>query len=146
MKQKLHDSEGLELMVMMMKEKRLARTLAFRVLNYALQSPAGAPSCVRFVFASALPTFFSAFMGKGNHKTKNRHLQTCQVEDEEHPLGILGSLFTNLESDSPERIIRWGNDAPMTLTLEEGHKLQKRLRSLPRTRRQHRLVAFLEGL
>ncbi|ODN75598.1 hypothetical protein L202_06717 [Cryptococcus amylolentus CBS 6039] len=104
MKQEFHDSEGVELMVMMMKEKRLARTRAIKVLDYALQSPPGAPSCIRFITASGLPTFFSAFMGKSTHKSKNRHLQTSQVEDEEHLSGILGSLFTNLESDSPERI------------------------------------------
>lgn len=42
----------------------------------------------------------------GGKKNKSRlgAAATSAIEDEEHMLGILASLFTNLASDSPERI------------------------------------------
>ncbi|WVN86043.1 uncharacterized protein L203_101201 [Cryptococcus depauperatus CBS 7841] len=102
MKTAFLEAEGVELMVMMMKEKKLAKTRAIKVLDYALQSEDGCASCIRFVEALGLKTLFSAFMGKGNSKSK--HNATSTIEDEEHMLGILASLFTNLESDTAPRI------------------------------------------
>ncbi|ODN86335.1 hypothetical protein L198_07354 [Cryptococcus wingfieldii CBS 7118] len=101
MKQELFNFEGVELMVMMMKEKRLARSRAIKLLDYALQSPTGAPSCICFIIV----TFFSAFMGKYTHKSKNRHLQTSQ-------------------SHSPERI------RLITKFVEEGYAKVERLLGL----------------
>ncbi|OWZ70372.1 beta-catenin-like protein 1 [Cryptococcus neoformans] len=112
MKKAFLDAEGVELMVLMMKEKRLAKTRAIKVLDYALQTESGSPACERFVQALGLKTFFSAFMssasskagGKKNKSKLGAAAATSAVEDEEHMLGILASLFTNLASDSPERI------------------------------------------
>lgn len=42
--------------------------------------------------------------GKKNKSKLGAAAATSAVEDEEHMLGILASLFTNLASDSPERI------------------------------------------
>jgi len=87
------------------------------VLDYALQTEDGAANCERFVEMLGLKTFFSAFMGKVSHEAsciifsnvqgegKKRKLNaTSSFEDEEHLLGILVSLFTNLSSDTPARI------------------------------------------
>ncbi|WVQ85127.1 hypothetical protein IAT38_007292 [Cryptococcus sp. DSM 104549] len=104
MKKLFLETEGVELMVLMMKEKLLAKTRAIKVLNYALQGDAGSDSCERFVEALGLKTLFSAFMGKGEGKKKNKLNATSSVEDEEHILGILVSLFTNLGSDTAPRI------------------------------------------
>ncbi|WWD06053.1 hypothetical protein V865_004138 [Kwoniella europaea PYCC6329] len=103
MKKAFVDNEGVELMVLMMKEKLLAKTRAIKVLNYALQTEDGSVGCEKFVQALGLKTFFSAFMGKGEGKKKKLNA-TSSFEDEEHLLGILVSLFTNLASDTPERI------------------------------------------
>ncbi|WVW81453.1 hypothetical protein I302_103447 [Kwoniella bestiolae CBS 10118] len=103
MKKAFVDNEGVELMVLMMKEKLLAKTRAIKVLNYALQTEDGSEGCEKFVQALGLKTFFSAFMGKGEGKKKKLNA-TSSFEDEEHLLGILVSLFTNLASDTPERI------------------------------------------
>ena len=84
------------------REKLLARTRAIKVLDYALQTDAGSGACVRFVEMLGLKTFFSAFMGRAEKRKKIG--QTSSLEDEEHMLSILGSLFTNLASESPERL------------------------------------------
>lgn len=42
--------------------------------------------------------------GKKNKSRLGPAAATSAIEDEEHMLGILTSLFTNLASDSPERI------------------------------------------
>lgn len=49
----------------------------------------------------------SASSKAGGKKSKSKlgaAAATSAIEDEEHMLGILASLFTNLASDSPERI------------------------------------------
>jgi beta-catenin-like protein 1 len=85
-----------------------------------MQSEAGAANCEKFVEVLGLKTFFPAFMGKVSLlcpisvKQNNAKIQgegkkkklgaTSSFEDEEHLLGILVSLFTNLESDTPPRI------------------------------------------
>lgn len=83
-----------------------------------MQTDEGSGNCERFVEMLGLKTFFSAFMGKvspscdlgdirsySQHEGKRKKLgSTSSFEDEEHLLGILVSLFTNLESDTPNRI------------------------------------------
>ena len=101
------------------REKMLAKTRAIKVLSYAMQSEQGAANCEKFVEVLGLKTFFPAFMGKAscplhNFPTKKLTKQgdgkkkklgaTSSFDDEEHLLGILVSLFTNLESDTPPRI------------------------------------------
>lgn len=46
------------------REKLLARTRAIKVLNYAMQTEDGSDACERFVEVQGLKTFFAAFMGK----------------------------------------------------------------------------------
>lgn len=58
------EAEGNELMVLIMKEKALARTRAIKVLDYALQTADGADNCVRFVEAMGLKSLFNVFMGR----------------------------------------------------------------------------------
>ena len=54
--------EGVELMVIMMKEKLLARSRAFKVLDHALTGDSGADACERFVEVLGLKSLFAAFM------------------------------------------------------------------------------------
>jgi beta-catenin-like protein 1 len=58
------EDEGVELMIFIMKEKRLARSGAVKVLDYAMRTDAGTANCERFVEMLGLKTFFSLFMGK----------------------------------------------------------------------------------
>ncbi|KAI0304115.1 DUF1716-domain-containing protein [Russula brevipes] len=96
-------SEGVDLMVLMMKDKMQARSRAVKTLDHVMSGNAGAEACKVFVEASGLKYLFNAFMGKVRAKAKEYHPDACP-EDTTHTLGILSSLFTNLPSDSPVRI------------------------------------------
>lgn len=82
-KQLFLDSEGVDLMVLMMKydmficycflrihstsrprQKMQSRSRSIKVLDYAMSGEAGAAACETFVDALGLKTLFSAFMGK----------------------------------------------------------------------------------
>ncbi|KAG8891004.1 hypothetical protein FRB98_000013 [Tulasnella sp. 332] len=97
------ESEGVELMVIMMKEKMLARSRSIKVLDYATSGVAGTASCEVFVDALGLKTLFSAFMGKVK-KEKSALTTTSTGEDASHVLGIISSLFSNVPSDSTARV------------------------------------------
>lgn len=58
------EEEGTELMVIMMKDKMLARQRAIKVLDHALTGDAGTEACERFVEVLGLKSLFSAFMNK----------------------------------------------------------------------------------
>ncbi|KAF8261390.1 Catenin-beta-like protein [Lactarius quietus] len=96
-------SEGVDLMVLTMKDKMQARSRAVKALDHAMSGHAGAEACVVFIEASGLKYLFNAFMGKSLKKQKGA-TQTPAPEETTHTLGILSSLFTNLPSDSPARI------------------------------------------
>ncbi|KAG9017953.1 hypothetical protein FRB90_012839 [Tulasnella sp. 427] len=97
------EGEGVELMVIMMKEKMLARSRSIKVLDFAMQGTAGTACCEMFVEALGLKTLFSAFMGKAK-KQKNPLATTPASEDATHILGIISSLFSNIPSESTARV------------------------------------------
>ncbi|KAG2042794.1 Catenin-beta-like protein [Suillus americanus] len=96
-------SEGVDLMLLMMKEKLQSKSRAIKTLDYAMSSAAGTVICANFVEALGLRTLFAAFMGKGSKKSKS-NAPTAASEDTPHILGIVSSLFSNTPSDSPDRI------------------------------------------
>jgi beta-catenin-like protein 1 len=55
------EGEGIELMVIMIKEKKMARIRSVKVLNYAMSTKAGTANCLRFVEIMGLKTLFSIF-------------------------------------------------------------------------------------
>lgn len=95
------DSEGVDLMVLMMKEKMQSRSRSIKVLDYAMSRQAGTATCEVFVEALGLKTLFATFMGKTSKKSK---AAVPASEDVSHTLGIVSSLFSNLPSDSSARI------------------------------------------
>ncbi|KAG8751173.1 hypothetical protein FRC12_012557 [Ceratobasidium sp. 428] len=102
-KELFQQAEGVDLMVLIMKENRASKSRAIKVLDYALSGPQGAANCVVFVDAMGLKTLFSAFMGKGSKKSKANTAMPAS-EDISHILGVISSLFANLDSDSSPRI------------------------------------------
>ncbi|TFY68686.1 hypothetical protein EVJ58_g846 [Rhodofomes roseus] len=96
------DSEGVDLMVLLMKEKMQAKSRSIKVLDYAMSGSAGTATCEVFVEALGLKTLFSAFMGKAQKK-KNPAAAPASG-DASHTLGIVSSLLSNLPSESPARI------------------------------------------
>ncbi|KAH7887699.1 Catenin-beta-like protein [Phlebopus sp. FC_14] len=94
-------SEGVDLMVLMMKEKLQSKLRSIKTLDYAMSGSAGANVCSNFVDVLGLKTLFSAFMSK---TPKKKGAISTGSEDNAHILGIMSSLFSNLPSDSTDRI------------------------------------------
>ncbi|CAI2164326.1 3851_t:CDS:10 [Funneliformis geosporum] len=103
-KQRFLEGEGVELMLIMMKEKMMSRMRSIKVLDHALSSPYGLKSCERFVEIFGLKTLFSTFMRKGLKKLKKSYKAFSEVEEEEHVMGIIVSLLKNLPRDIEARM------------------------------------------
>jgi len=84
--------EGLQLMNLMLREKKKSRTGALRVLDHALSGNDGADNCSKFVDILGLRTIFPLFM-KTPKKSKRAGVSTD--EHEEHVISIIASLFKN---------------------------------------------------
>ncbi|KAI9313712.1 Catenin-beta-like protein [Dichotomocladium elegans] len=83
------EGEGVELMVIMLKERTLARIRAMKVLNYAMSGEAGRGNCIRF----------------GIKKLKKSHSKSfVESEDDEHTMCIILSLMRNLSREDLQRL------------------------------------------
>ncbi|KAL7623552.1 hypothetical protein AAE478_007235 [Parahypoxylon ruwenzoriense] len=94
-KTKFVEAEGVELCLIMLKEGKLSKAAALRLLDHAVGG-LGQPStevCQRVVDAGGLKNIFTLFMKK-----------TLDGRAVEHLLGIFASLLRLLPADSPERI------------------------------------------
>ncbi|KAK5821033.1 Catenin-beta-like protein [Linnemannia elongata] len=98
------EGEGIELMLIMIKEKKMARIRAVKVLNYAMSTKAGTANCLRFVEIMGLKTLFSVFSRNGIEKLKKAYKSFSEVEEEEHLIGIMASLVRNLPLESGHRL------------------------------------------
>ncbi|KAF9095892.1 hypothetical protein BGX23_012438 [Mortierella sp. AD031] len=98
------EGEGIELMVIMIKEKKMARVRAVKVLDYAMATKAGTANCLRFVEIMGLKTLFSIFSRNGIEKLKKAYKSFSEVEEEEHLIGIMASLVRNLPLESGHRL------------------------------------------
>ena len=99
-KHKFLDAEGTELCLIMLREGKMSKARALRVLDHALSGPGsiGLPCCEKFVEAAGLKTLFGLFV------TKKRKQQQLERESMEHVLGIFASLLRLLPGNSAERI------------------------------------------
>ncbi|KAL1921927.1 uncharacterized protein VTP21DRAFT_10569 [Calcarisporiella thermophila] len=95
-KDKFLDGEGIELMLILMREKNMSKMRAIKVLNYATSTKEGARNCERFVEAFGLKALFSAFMQKGYKNYKKIYKSFSETEEEEHIMCIIISLLKNL--------------------------------------------------
>ena len=66
-KERFVKAEGVELMIIIMKQKKLAYGSAIRALDFAMTKYP--PACERFVDVLGLKTAFAAFMGKASDAT-----------------------------------------------------------------------------
>lgn len=102
-KQLFVQAEGVELMVLLMKEKKgFGRVRAVKVLDHASSGPAASAVCTRIVQAGALAPLFSLFMQCNAPRNKNRLV--VRLQDAEHLVGIFCSLLTHLDPNSIESI------------------------------------------
>lgn len=91
-KQKFVEAEGVELCLIMLKEGKMSKARALRLLDHALGGYAGGEVCERLVEAAGLKTVFGMFMKKQDGETT------------EHLLGIFASLLRLLPANSAPRI------------------------------------------
>jgi len=93
--------EGLQLMNLMLREKKVSRGPALKVLSYAMNGPEGKDNCNKFVDILGLRTVFPLFM-----KTP-KSCKKSGGEDQhiEHVVSILGSLLRNCSSSQRQRVL-----------------------------------------
>ncbi|XP_015278264.1 PREDICTED: beta-catenin-like protein 1 [Gekko japonicus] len=94
--------EGLQLMNLMLREKKISRSSALKVLDHAMIGPEGADNCHKFVDILGLRTIFPLFM-KSPKKAKK--IGTSEKEHEEHVCSILASLLRNLRGQQRTRLL-----------------------------------------
>ncbi|KAI4171973.1 MAG: hypothetical protein LQ343_003882 [Gyalolechia ehrenbergii] len=91
-KTKFLEAEGIELCLIMLREGKMSKPRALRLLDHALGGPDGAACCEKLVEAAGLKVVFNAFMKKHDNQAT------------EHLLGILASMLRSLPANSAERI------------------------------------------
>ena len=89
---KFLDAEGIELCLIMLKEGKMSRPRALRLLDHALGGTRGAACCERLIEAAGLKALFTLFMKKQDAQTT------------EHLLGIYASMLRLLPHESAPRI------------------------------------------
>ncbi|CAI5958149.1 unnamed protein product [Closterium sp. NIES-65] len=98
-KERFVKSEGVELMIITMKQRKLAYSSAMKALDFATtRCPA---ACERFVDVLGLKTLFSAFMNKVTVKRKDKS-ETLQLQQEidERVISLIASLLSGLSKGS----------------------------------------------
>lgn len=102
-KEKFVKAEGVELMIIIMKQKKSAYGSAMRALDFAMTK--FPPACERFVDVLGLKTLFAAFMGKIPVSKRNQG-ERYKEELEERIISLTASLFDGLSRGSrKERLL-----------------------------------------
>ena len=91
-KSKFLEAEGTELCLIMLREGKMSRPRALRLLDHALAGRDGGACCERFVEAAGLKSTFSLLMKKQDN------------ESTEHLLGLLSSMLRWLPANEAPRI------------------------------------------
>jgi len=91
------EKEGLELMLIPIREKKHSSKGAFKVLDYALGG--NVTACLRFIDQLGLKSLFAGFMGKGKHMKSKKGSEGEVVESEEHIIAIIATLFNQIGTD-----------------------------------------------
>lgn len=95
-------AEGLQLMNLMLREKKVSRSGALKVLNHALIGYEGKENCSKFVDILGLRTVFPLFM-KTPKKTQRKGVSA--EEHEEHVISVIASLLKNCRGSQRQRLL-----------------------------------------
>merc|ERR1719350_13369 len=87
--------EGLQLMNLMLREKKKSRSGALKVLSHALNGMEGIDNCIKFIDILGLRTLFPLFM---KTPKRSKRAGVSAEEHEDHVISILASLFKNVSS------------------------------------------------
>jgi len=94
--------EGLQLMNLMLREKKVSRNGALKVLNHALIGPEGKENCSKFIDILGLRTIFPLFM---KTPKKSQRKGVSAEEHEEHVISIVASLMKNTRGPQRQRLL-----------------------------------------
>ncbi|XP_067934543.1 beta-catenin-like protein 1 [Watersipora subatra] len=100
-KERFMRGEGLQLMNLLLREKRQSRNSAIKVLDYAMTGTEGAELCHKFVDILGLRTIFPIFMK--TPKVNKKGLTAGQLE--EHIVSIVASIVKACSSTQKQRIL-----------------------------------------
>uniref|UniRef100_A0A673N201 Beta-catenin-like protein 1 n=1 Tax=Sinocyclocheilus rhinocerous TaxID=307959 RepID=A0A673N201_9TELE len=94
--------EGLQLMNLMLREKKMSRVSALKVLDYGVIGPEGSDNCHKFVDILGLRTIFPLFM---KTPKKMKKVGVSDKEHEEHVCSIIASMLRNLKGQQRSRLL-----------------------------------------
>lgn len=94
--------EGLQLMNLMLREKKLSRNGSLKVLDHAMSGPDGKDNCNKFVDILGLRTIFPLFMTTPK-KSKKRIISI--ESHEEHVASIIASMLRNCKGSQRQRLL-----------------------------------------
>ena len=109
-RRKFLTGEGLQLMNLMLREKKKSRGGALKVLSHALSGSGGGRLCRKFVEILGLRTIFPLFM---KTPSKGRQAGVSAKDHEEHVIHILASLFRNIKAGNDENVRNGGGSGGM---------------------------------
>ncbi|XP_020818564.1 beta-catenin-like protein 1 [Drosophila serrata] len=94
--------EGLQLMNLMLREKKMSRNGSLKVLDHAMAGQDGRDNCNKFVEILGLRTIFPLFM-----KTPKRNKQRLISADEheEHVASVIASMLRNCKGTHRQRML-----------------------------------------
>ncbi|XP_013389314.1 beta-catenin-like protein 1 [Lingula anatina] len=93
--------EGLQLMNLMLREKKMSRNSAIKVLDHAMTGQEGVDNCQKFIDILGLRSVFPVFM-----KTPKANKRGPGPEElEEHICSIIGSLLKNCTGTQRQRLL-----------------------------------------
>lgn len=107
---KFLEAEGIELCLIMLREGKMSKPRALRLLDHALGGSQGGLCCQKLVEVAGLKAIFTAFMKKVAGSRPPMYVihptDLLQHDNQttEHLLGILASMLRSLPGNSAERI------------------------------------------
>ncbi|XP_024888874.1 beta-catenin-like protein 1 isoform X2 [Temnothorax curvispinosus] len=96
--------EGLQLMNLILRKKKMSLNGSLKVLDHALNGPDGKDNCSKFVDILGLQTIFPLFM---KTPTKNRKRMLTAEEDEKHVISIIVSLLKNCKGQQRQTLLSY---------------------------------------
>ncbi|XP_065064938.1 beta-catenin-like protein 1 [Rhopilema esculentum] len=95
--------EGLQLMILMLREKKMSRCSSLKVLDFAMTGPDGGDNCNKFIEILGLRSIFPLFM---KPPKKNKKIGNGPDVAEEHTSSIIASLFRHSVGSSRSRLVQ----------------------------------------
>lgn len=102
--EKYLEGEGVELCLIMLREGKMSKLRALKVLDHALGGENAIAVCEKLVDAAGLKTVFGMFMKKQQHHEQKGEGRGENREVMEHFIGIFASLLRHLPAESAARI------------------------------------------